>query len=113
MARQTGADLRFSSGVVKVTQLERNDSGVLTPVVIYEKPAGKNKRKSSFWLSPLEQATRRLAAAESAFGSTYLGEHKKSNAKKRDGWIQDFVPNVLEASREYARALRLNRLLFP
>lgn len=52
----------------------------------------KNKKHSKF-LSPYEKYVRELAKRQDEATHTYVERHKRSNRKKKDGWIKDFVKN--------------------
>jgi hypothetical protein len=51
-------------------------------------------------LRPFENAERRMAKAQEAYWNTYLSRHNRSNEKRRDGWLRDFIVNVARASRK-------------
>jgi hypothetical protein len=102
---------RLNRSVVKVVQLERDATGNMNPVVLYEKDQRK-KKKMSGPLRPLEKAVRRVSTAQEAFAQSYLSRHDRSNRKNRDGWIRDVVPNVVNAGKKGNKKLRVNRLVF-
>jgi len=102
---------RLNRSVVKVIQLEKDASGKVNPVVLYERDDRK-KKKSSGLLRPFEKAARRAASATEAFSQSYLSRHDRSNRKNRDGWIRDVIPNVVKAENKGKKKLRLNRAIF-
>jgi hypothetical protein len=100
---------RMSPSVRRITILQRASSGEIRPVTIYEgEPA---KKKGTQPARFFEKITRRIADAQAKSAQSYLSRHEKSNAKKRDGWVQDLGVNVFRASQKGAKALKLNRLL--
>ncbi len=69
--------------------------------VVYK---GKRKsKKRSRWLRPGETALRRAARAMQTGGDVYLKDHRKSNRKRKDGWVRDYPKNVLKAQRRAAK----------
>jgi len=101
---------RLNKSVVRVVQLQKTAAGDYSPVVVYEKP-GRKKRMSGP-LQPLEKVMRRVASAQSSFADKYLDKHNRSNEKKRDGWVRDMVPNVLDAAKAGKKKLKIKRLVF-
>lgn len=74
------------------------------PVVLDYKPKKKKQKKYSKGLADFQRVEgrvsrigKRVAKAMAKGASTYEKERKKSAAKKKDGSIRDFVPNVGEA----------------
>jgi hypothetical protein len=100
---------RLSKSVRRVTVLQRNASGDVTPVVVFKR--GRGKKKGTRLMRPLEKAARSLADASNAATSTYLKRHKKSNRKRRDGWVRDTPTNVIEAGRKALKEIRPARFL--
>jgi hypothetical protein len=100
---------RLNKTVRKITQLQYDEAGNITPVVIYKND--DNERKVSPMLEPLDKAVRRVAGAHSAFVETYMQRHNRSNTKRRDGWVGDFIPNVAEATRKSGKKLRIKRMI--
>jgi hypothetical protein len=99
---------RVSSGVRRVTILQRDKSGDITAVTVYQRKP--SKKKGTGLLKPVERLTRRVADAQSAAAKDYLARHERSNAKKKDGWAQDLGVNVFRASQKGTKALKLERL---
>jgi hypothetical protein len=100
---------RLSKSVVKAVRLEKDHSGALTPIVIYKKPLAK-KKKGTPGFNLMDKSLRRMVNAQKAFLDTYINSHAQSNAKKKDGWVIDLAPNLMMASRNGVKKLRLNRL---
>ncbi|MEI6666773.1 MAG: hypothetical protein WCP29_01355 [Acidobacteriota bacterium] len=97
------------SSIRKVILLKTDEAGAVTPVVLFE--AAEKKKKSTRILRPLEKLARHAATAESTFASDYLSRHERSNAKKKDGWIRDIVPNLAKAAKHGAKESPLGRLI--
>jgi hypothetical protein len=106
------SDLRFSSAVRRVVQLQSDGSGTVVPVELYRK-AGEPGKKSSALVRPLDRALRRLAKAQQASAETYIEQHDRSKTKRRDGWLTDLGNNVWKANRKGQKALKLRQLIVP
>lgn len=99
--------LRLGKSVRRVTVLDRDASGAVTPMVVFE--GRKKKKKQSRAVRPLEKVVRRWTDAQSTLADNYLSRHKKSNRKKRDGWMRDLSVNVARAGRKGTKRLKMNR----
>ena len=99
---------RVSRAVRRVTILSRDESGSVVPVVVFSRR--RKKKKSSRPLRPLEEFTRQWAEAGSRTGNNYLARHKKSNRKRRDGWLIDVNGNLLRAGQKGLRKIDPTRL---
>lgn len=91
--------LRLSKSVKRITLLQKDDLGDLTPVVLYES-GRKKKKKGTRTLRPLERLVRSFVDADDAARGAYARRHKNSNRKSRDGWALDMPTNVLRATRD-------------
>ena len=100
---------RLTHSVVRVTRLEPAPGGVYTPVVLFEQPSAK-KKKGSRILRELERGERRAITAGRTFLDTYSRRHEESNIRRKDGWVIDMAPNVVEAGLAASKKLRLFRL---
>ena len=94
---------RLSKTVRRITILNTADSGELVPVVIYNKK--RKKKKVAKMFRPMERAVRQVADASADGASAYLSRHKKSNRKRRNGWLRDWAVNTAEAGRKSVKAL--------
>ena len=95
---------RLSKSVRQITVLQRDQTGAIAPVVVFKRRRGK--KKSTRFVRPLEKITRSLAEASDAATGTYLKRHKKSNRKRRDGWVRDVPTNVVKANRKAMKEIR-------
>ncbi len=93
----------------RITVLREDSNGMATVQTVYRRR--RRSKKTTPLLSPLENAARRIADAQGRAANSYVMKHKRSNRKRRDGWIVDFPSNVLYASQKGTRALRLNRFI--
>jgi hypothetical protein len=101
--------LRLSKSVRRITMLQRDPSGGLSPVVLFKR--GRKKKKSTAFIRPFERFTRSLADTADEATGTYLRRHKRSNRKRRDGWVRDLPNNVVRAATKGAMELRPAALL--
>jgi len=101
---------RLTQSVVRVTRLEPASGGVYTPVVLFEQSCAKKKKKGSRILRELERGERRAITAGRTFLDTYSRRHEESNIRRKDGWLIDMAPNMVEAGLAASKKLRLFRL---
>src|SRR5688572_7432472 len=100
---------RFGKNIRKVVQLKQDSNGNVTPVVIHQ--TGSRKKKSGGPLGIVEKVVRRASLAQRAMADSYLARHEKSNAKKRDGWLNELPTNVLRANEKGFKKLRVTRVI--
>lgn len=72
--------------------------------VAYEKK--RKKKKQNRALRPMEKLIRNLARAQITGGQSYLARHKRSNARKKNGWIRDAGKNMRRSQRSAMKVLR-------
>ena len=100
---------RLSKTVRRITIFDRDSTGSLRPVVLFDRKR-KNKKQTK-GLKPIERVVRTIADANERFGSTYLRRHRRSNRKRRDGWLRDMPVNVLRAGNKGLKEYEASRLL--
>lgn len=71
---------------------------------IYKKR--RKKRRVSGWLEPVERRHRGLAKALKSFSDSWLTSHRRSNRKRRNGWLRDGGRNLMRARRKAFKQLR-------
>ena len=94
--------LRSNKTVQRVVLIEPGTSGQLAATVVFQNRR-KKKKKQSRLLAPVEHAWRGLVRTEHALVDTYLRRHRRSNRKKRDGWLRDGATNVARAVDKSSR----------
>lgn len=104
-------NLRLGGLVRRVTVLEKDAAGDLTPIVVYK--AKRKKKKSTKGLNVMDRWVRRVADASSDFANSYADNHRKSDSKNRDGWLRDLPVNLARAGRKGTKGLKLDRLVMP
>jgi hypothetical protein len=95
---------RLSKSVKRITVLQRDANGNASPVVVFKRK--RNKKNGSKMLRPVERVMRSLAETGDAATGTYLRRHKKSNRKRKDGWVRDVPGNYVKAGRKGIKELR-------
>jgi len=79
-------------------------------VVVFRKN-GKSKKKRSRGTKQVEQGVRRLVDTNGTLMNTYVKKHKRSNRKKRDGWIKDIPINVFKAQKKGFKKIKPLKVL--
>lgn len=100
---------RLSKSVKRVTVLQPDASGVVAPIVLFQRD--RKKKKQTSYLKPFEEFNRSLVKVSDTTTSDYLRRHKKSNRKHRDGWLRDAATNVVRANSKGAKKLRVSQFL--
>ena len=91
-----------------MTVFESDGGGQLRPRTVYK---GRRKRKrQTAGLKPLERIVRIGADAGDAFSGTYRKRHRRSNTKRKDGWLRDSAANLAKAGDRARKKLDLVRL---
>jgi hypothetical protein len=100
---------RLTRSVRRITVFDRDSSGSLRPVVLFDRR--RKKKKQSKGLKPVERMVRTVADANDAFASTYARRHRRSNRKRRDGWVRDIAVNVARAGNKGLKEYEVSRIL--
>jgi hypothetical protein len=100
---------RLNQSVVRVTRLDHTSAGGYTPVVLFERQPAKRKRGSRI-LRELERGQARAISAGRTFLDDYAHLSEESNARRKDGWLLDMGPNVLDAGMKAVKKLKVFRL---
>jgi hypothetical protein len=95
--------------VRRITIFDSDSAGSLRPVVIYNRR--RNKKKQTKGLKPIERIVRAVADANDAIAGTYVKRHKRSNRKRKDGWLRDVLVNVSKAGDKGRKELTNSRIL--
>jgi hypothetical protein len=70
----------------------------------------KRKKQSKGLTRVLERLARRSAKADVKTADAYLDRHRRSNKKRRDGWLRDLSYNMLRARRKGGKSLKFSKL---
>jgi len=93
-------DLDFDTSVISVTILTGSNDLGGKPKTIYgkeQKKKRKKRKKQNKYLSPVEKVVRKVAKRQDKATHTYVERHKRSNRKKKNGWIKDLVKNTTKS----------------
>lgn len=98
-------EVRLNRAVKRITILKKDpESGQFVAAAVYRQERRRKKRTRG--LRFIEKAVRRLTRAQATMAGSYTDRHDRSNRKKRDGWMKDFIPNVVKAQRRGIKILR-------
>lgn len=100
---------RLSKSVKRITVMQRDANGNVSPVIVFKRK--RSKKSGTQLLRPMERVMRSMAETSDAATGTYLRAHKKSNRKRKDGWVQDLPSNFVKAGRKGVKQLRPAALL--
>jgi hypothetical protein len=84
--------------------LQRDAAGNASPVVVFKRK--RSKKKGTQMLRPVERIVRSTVDTADAATGMYLRRHKKSNRKRKDGWVRDLPGNFVKAGRKGAKQIR-------
>lgn len=99
--------MKLGKSVARITIVRSDESGHTIPTVIYRKK--RDRKKGSAGLRTLEKMTRHLMTAQNTSSDNYLDHHKRSNRKKKDGWMKDLGSNISRAQNKGMKKLRPSR----
>ncbi len=102
---------KLPKSIKRITILKADSAengGTLGRVVVKKKR--KKRRQSKGITRVWERAARGMARANSKSADGYLGRHRRSNKKRRDGWLRDFSYNWARASRKGNKEFKLSKI---
>ena len=70
----------------------------------------RKRRKQSKGFKFLEKLTRRGMRSGGGIYDQYLKRHKRSNRKKKDGWVKDLNKNAFNAMRKGRKKFKFSSL---
>ena len=100
-------ELKLPKAVKRITVVQVGPDAA-SSVEIYR--ADDKQKKQSKGLRVIEKLARQNALASRTFAETYADRHRRSNRKKRDGWLRDLAFNLIKASGKARQKIRLARL---
>ena len=99
----------LGKGVRRVTVFERDTDGHVHAVTVYSRRRARKRQTQG--LKPFERLARTAAKAGDAFAGTYRRRHRRSNEKRKDGWLRDGISNLAKAGDRARKKLDVARLL--
>jgi len=87
---------RLSKQIKRITVFERDASGSLRPMVVFNRR--RRKKKQARALRPIERLVRTMSNGNDSFATSYARRHRKSNRKNRNGWLRDLPLNLSRAA---------------
>lgn len=101
---------RPPKSVRRITLLQIGAAGEVKSLTLYrDRSTGRQKRGSPL-LHEVERLIYTIVRAEQAVVNAYVSEHKKSNRRKSDGWLQDLPSNVAKAGKKGLDQLNIDPL---
>lgn len=70
----------------------------------------KKKKQSKGVMKLFERLARRSADANGSTSDSYLSRHRRSNKKRRDGWMRDYGYNWVRANRKGGKKFKISKL---
>src|SRR5262249_30190308 len=101
------ADAKLPKGVKRITIVRHTAEEAQVPTVY---PEEKKRKKQSKGLRFLERAVRLHSKSKRIYADTYAARHERSNRKRRDGWLKDYLSNVARAHRKAKKQVRWSKL---
>lgn len=95
----------------RVTVLSRGEDGTLSVKAEVVTDDKKRKKKGTKGFGLIEKITRTGADVGVAAGDSYLARHKKSNRKKKDGWVKDAPVNVVRSGLKGMKKFKLTKFI--
>lgn len=80
---------------VKARIIRRDQHGVLQIDEVF----GRRRKKQTGLLRPLEKIVRKKVKRNVQVMQRYLNLHERSNRKKKNGWVRDYIGNASKAIR--------------
>ena len=98
----------LGKAILRVTVFELDGSGQLHPSTVYK--ARRRRKRQTAGIKPLERIVRAAADAGETFSGIYVRRHRRSNSKRKDGWLRDGAANLAKAGDRARKRLTLGRL---
>lgn len=94
----------------RVTVLTRDANGALS-VKGETTSVPRKKKKGTKGFGLVEKIVRTGVQVGASAGNSYLGRHKRSNKKKKDGWIRDAPVNVVRSGLKGMKKLKIRNFI--
>ena len=100
---------RLSKQIKRITVFDRDATGSLRPVVVFNRRRSKKKQTKA--LRPVERLVRTMSDGNDSFAGAYARRHRKSNRKSRNGWLRDLPLNLSRAANKGLKEYDFVRLV--
>ena len=103
---------KLPKGLKRIIILKRDENATLSGGVdrIVVEKKSKKKKQSKGLIGVVERLARRSAESSSLTADSYLSRHRRSNRKRRDGWLRDLGYNVLRSRRKGDKEIKLSKI---
>lgn len=101
---------KLPKSIKRITILKTDSVGNTASGGMVIKKKRKRKKQSKGLVRIWERSTRRSAKSNKSFADNYLSRHRRSNKKRRDGWLRDYSYNTMRAGRKSGKKFKLSRL---
>ncbi len=101
---------KLPRSIKRITVLKSDGEGrgeVADKLVVKKK---SKKKKQTKGLKIWDRIARRSAEAQESTADSYLGRHRRSNRKRRDGWLRDYGYNWMRAGRKGGKKFKLSKI---
>jgi hypothetical protein len=95
----------------RVTVLTRDANGALSVKGETTSVPRKKKKKGTKGFGLVEKIVRTGVQVGASAGDSYLGRHKRSNEKKKDGWIKDAPVNVVRSGLKGIKKIKIRKFI--
>lgn len=99
--------MKLAKVVKRVTILASDDANQSYSTVVFKRK--RKSKKGSPGLRNLEKMTRNVLDVQGTQLDRYLSRHKRSNRKRKNGWLRDLGSNVMSANSKAMKKLRVSR----
>lgn len=103
-------EVRRIKGIKRIIIPASLQPGGGTGEAITIKAKGKKRRKQSKALKFQEKIARRTMRSGASIFDGYLKRHKRSNRKKKDGWMKDLNKNLFNSARKGRKKFKLSTI---
>ena len=101
------ANLVLSESVDKVVRLERSPEGQVVPVEIYT--TDTTSRRTTKKAKPFERLVNQFVDAQAVIVDDYRERHKRSAAKKKNGWLKDLIGNARKSTAKGRKKIKISK----
>lgn len=101
---------KLPKSIKRITILKSGSIGGDGGQVVVKRKKKKKKKQSKGLVKIFERVARRGAEANKSTASSYLSRHRRSNRKRRDGWVRDYGYNWMRARRKGGKKFKFSKI---